>query len=178
MEMEQIQLDEHKVLKTHDIAENLGIAESTVRKYCQSLEKAGYSFRRDETGGRVYLEIDQTAIFNLINLRKKSGVSLSMAADIVATRSDSTYRPPQSVQPLFKQVFSSDITVQEMRHIIEKASAVYEELEQVKGEMAGLKDQVAKSNELVAELLEREKQREEKEENTKRRGFLGLFKNK
>ncbi|MFV8521303.1 helix-turn-helix domain-containing protein [Bacillus sp. SBS7] len=33
-----------KELKSHDIAKTFGIAESTVRKYAQSLEKAGYVF--------------------------------------------------------------------------------------------------------------------------------------
>jgi DNA-binding transcriptional MerR regulator len=180
MKNQAMNIDEHKVLKTNDIAKNLGIAESTVRKYCKEMEKAGYSFRKDETGARVYLENDQTAIFNLINLRKKSGVSLNMAADIVATRSENSYRPTQPVQALFKQVFSPDITTQEVRHIIEKAAAAFEELDQVKAEMKDLKDEVRKSNDLVAELLEREKAREEKEkaETPKRFGFLGLFKSK
>lgn len=116
--MQELEIDEFKLLKTQDIAQNLGIAESTVRKYCQLLADQGYQFRRDETGARIYTDHDQVALLELMKLRKEGKVGLDVACEIVATRRKSrkgtvnvnkeNVAPTQNVQPLENKGFEND----------------------------------------------------------------------
>ena len=55
-----------KEYSTKDIANMVDIAESTVRKYAQALEKAGYRFRKTENGSRIYTDND-VFVFKEVN---------------------------------------------------------------------------------------------------------------
>jgi biotin operon repressor len=105
----ELEIEDYKQLKTTDIAKHLDIAESTVRKYAQVLEKQGYQFRKDPTLGRIYTSIDELAINELIKLRKDAKIGLDMASEIVATRRNTKNQnvsPTQPVQELEKQEIS------------------------------------------------------------------------
>ncbi|MGE7604952.1 hypothetical protein ACQKL5_21230 [Peribacillus sp. NPDC097675] len=121
----ELDIEDYKQLKTSDIAKHLDIAESTVRKYAQVLEKQGYQFRKDPTIGRIYTSIDELAINELIKLRKDAKIGLDMAAEIVATRRSNENKnisPIQTVQPLKEQDFlTKDIKslVHDMQYIKE-----------------------------------------------------------
>lgn len=118
-----IEVEDYVVLRTTDIADNLDIGESTVRKYCGVLEKKGYNFRRDENGGRVYTDRDQVALLELMKLRKEAKMALDVAADVVATRRrerKTDVAATQVVQPSSEQVLMSEalkIVRDEMRSI-------------------------------------------------------------
>jgi biotin operon repressor len=104
-----MEIEEYKQLKTADIAKHLNIAESTVRKYAQVLEKQGYQFRKDPTLGRIYTSIDEVAVNELIKLRKDAKMGLDMAAEIVATHrinGNKNVAPTHPVQPSEKNDFS------------------------------------------------------------------------
>lgn len=121
----ELDIEDYKQLKTSDIAKHLDIAESTVRKYAQVLERQGYQFRKDPTIGRIYTSIDELAINELIKLRKDAKIGLDMAAEIVATRRSNENKnisPIQTVQPLKEQDFlAKDIKslVHDMQYIKE-----------------------------------------------------------
>ena len=121
----ELDIEDYKQLKTTDIAKHLDIAESTVRKYAQVLERQGYQFRKDPTLGRIYTSIDELAINELIKLRKDAKIGLDMAAEIVATRRSNENKnisPIQTVQPLKEQDFlTKDIKslVHDMQYIKE-----------------------------------------------------------
>lgn len=121
----ELDIEDYKQLKTTDIAKHLDIAESTVRKYAQVLERQGYHFRKDPTIGRIYTSIDELAINELIKLRKEAKIGLDMAAEIVATRRSNENKnisPIQTVQPLKEQDFlTKDIKslVHDMQYIKE-----------------------------------------------------------
>lgn len=121
----ELDIEDYKQLKTTDIAKHLDIAESTVRKYAQVLERQGYQFRKDPTIGRIYTSIDELAINEFIKLRKDAKIGLDMAAEIVATRRSNENKnisPIQTVQPLKEQDFlTKDIKslVHDMQYIKE-----------------------------------------------------------
>lgn len=83
---EELEIDRYKQVKTTDIAKNLSIGESTVRKYAQLLEDKGYIFRRDLNGARIYTAADEVAINELKRLSKEGKMGVEMAAVLVATR--------------------------------------------------------------------------------------------
>jgi len=47
-----------KEYSTKDIANIVGIATPTVRKYAQALEKAGYTFIKNDQGFRIFSDKD------------------------------------------------------------------------------------------------------------------------
>ncbi|MBE3102629.1 MAG: hypothetical protein IMZ40_00100 [Bacilli bacterium] len=170
--IELIDEDKMKIFKTTDMSRNLGIAESTVRKYCQELEKAGYQFRRDQTGSRAYRSDDEQALFDLIRLRKQSGISLEMAANVVMTRIDDT-GDTRSVKPLSEQVFNvskeriekrmliefQNQMIKEISHIKEAVeSKMIEENQSMKKEISDLKSEMTETNKLLKSLLEKQEE--------------------
>jgi DNA-binding transcriptional MerR regulator len=162
-DIKELEIEPFVQLKTQDIAENLGIAESTVRKYCQVLEEKGYQFRRDETGTRIYTDHDQVALLELIKLRKEAKMALDVAADIVVTRrvrKISDVSPTQSVQPLKNQGFS----MQNMEQLTHEIRYIKENLvsrEQVNYLIQTVEKVLDTNTELLRKLNESEKQKEE-----------------
>ncbi|EEM86461.1 DNA-binding protein [Bacillus thuringiensis serovar vazensis] len=59
-----------------DVAEQLGIQSSTLRKYADVLEKEGYSFIKNERGHRKYREIDVMVFRKIINLKNDTDMTL------------------------------------------------------------------------------------------------------
>ncbi|MFK4014707.1 DUF3967 domain-containing protein [Bacillus cereus] len=59
-----------------DVAEQLGIQSSTLRKYADVLEKEGYSFIKNERGHRKYRESDVMVFRKIINLKNDTDMTL------------------------------------------------------------------------------------------------------
>lgn len=74
-------------LKPAQVASELNISSSTLRKYCLLIESEGYTFKRDAKNSRQFEETDVMTLRNLITLIKTDGVTLENAAYSV-TRGD------------------------------------------------------------------------------------------
>ncbi|OTY65077.1 DUF3967 domain-containing protein [Bacillus thuringiensis] len=62
-----------------DVAEQLGIQSSTLRKYADVLEKEGYTFIKNERGHRKYRESDVMVFRKVINLKNDTDMTLENA---------------------------------------------------------------------------------------------------
>ncbi|PFN20472.1 DUF3967 domain-containing protein [Bacillus cereus] len=62
-----------------DVAEQLGIRSSTLRKYADVLEKEGYTFIKNERGHRKYRESDVMVFRKVINLKNDTDMTLENA---------------------------------------------------------------------------------------------------
>ncbi|MEK4815183.1 MULTISPECIES: DUF3967 domain-containing protein [Bacillus] len=62
-----------------DVAEQLNIQSSTLRKYADVLEKEGYTFIKNERGHRKYREIDVMVFRKVINLKNDTDMTLENA---------------------------------------------------------------------------------------------------
>lgn len=71
---------------SREIAANLGIANSTLRKWCRELEAQGYRFARDEHQRRAFTEHDAVVMRYVKELAHDRGVSLESAAKAVIER--------------------------------------------------------------------------------------------
>lgn len=121
-----------KELKSHDIAKTFGIAESTVRKYAQSLEKAGYVFRKNENNTRIFTDIDELTFRDLIQARKEAGVNLDMAASVAVIRRQKRESPIQSMQTLINKESKDDLIPHKMQYEIQKlANSFQKQIEQI-----------------------------------------------
>jgi AcrR family transcriptional regulator len=61
-----------RTFTTQQVADNLGIGKSTLNKYSRSLEEAGYSFFKDDSDRRAYLERDLIALRGLKEMLTKN----------------------------------------------------------------------------------------------------------
>ncbi|MGN7198332.1 DUF3967 domain-containing protein [Bacillus mycoides] len=62
-----------------EVAEQLGIQSSTLRKYADVLEKEGYTFIKNERGHRKYRESDVMVFRKVINLKNDTDMTLENA---------------------------------------------------------------------------------------------------
>lgn len=158
-----------KELKSHDIAKTFGIAESTVRKYAQSLEKAGYVFRKNENNTRIFTDIDELTFRDLIQARKEAGVNLDMAASVAVIRRQKQKSPIQSVQPLINKESKDDLISHKMRYEIQKlANSFQKQIEQIEKQNQMIISKLQASEETEVEikkqLLESQKREKEKDQ--------------
>jgi DNA-binding transcriptional MerR regulator len=69
-----------------EVADTLGIANSTLRKWCRLLEEGGYRFIRDQQERRAFTEHDVLMLRSFYELTQDKGVSLDSAVNLVISR--------------------------------------------------------------------------------------------
>lgn len=80
-------MNDQAIYNTKDVAKLFDIHPSTVRKYCDFLEKEGYSFHKNEYGHRGFFDDDLVALRKLIEL--KDAMTLEHATkSVVAWKND------------------------------------------------------------------------------------------
>jgi hypothetical protein len=123
-------VESDKEVKSSDIASYIGIAESTVRKYSQILEKAGYQFRKDTSGARIFTKKDLQVFSDMIKIKEKAGIGLEQAALVAVTQNDVTIQPTQSVQTLIDQRSNEVMaaTIQKMNSMFEVIQGLQEQV--------------------------------------------------
>ena len=71
------------VFGSSDVADVLGIQESTLRKYCLLLEKCGYEFLKNEVGHRAFFDNDLIVLKKMIKLKNDGDMTLEEAVKSV-----------------------------------------------------------------------------------------------
>jgi DNA-binding transcriptional MerR regulator len=117
-----------------DVAEQLGIQSSTLRKYADVLEKEGYTFIKNERGHRKYRESDVMVFRKVINLKNDTDMTLENATKQIVSwhqgievlplerHEVERYEEPNSnATPLQKMI-------QEQKEVIEKQNYLLQEL--------------------------------------------------
>ncbi|MDA2186083.1 DUF3967 domain-containing protein [Bacillus cereus] len=66
-----------------EVAKNLGVGSSTLRKYCLALEEAGYPFERGNNNSRIFYHKDVATIERLVTAMNKKNVTLEQAINLV-----------------------------------------------------------------------------------------------
>lgn len=69
---------------TKQVADNLSVSTSAMRKWCLMLEDAGYRFERNEKNNRVFYDHDMLALRHLKKLTQDDGKSLENAIKAVS----------------------------------------------------------------------------------------------
>jgi DNA-binding transcriptional MerR regulator len=117
-----------------NVAEQLGIQSSTLRKYADVLEKEGYTFIKNDRGHRKYRESDVMVFRKVINLKNDTYMTLENA-----TKQIVSWHQGVEVLPLerheierYEESDFNDITlqtmIQEQKEVIEKQNYLLEDL--------------------------------------------------
>ncbi|MED3202396.1 DUF3967 domain-containing protein [Bacillus toyonensis] len=117
-----------------DVAEQLGIQSSTLRKYADVLEKEGYTFIKNERGHRKYRESDVMVFRKVINLKNDTDMTLENATkQIVSWHQGVEVLPLERheieryEEPDFNAT-SLQAMIKEQKEVIEKQNYLLQEL--------------------------------------------------
>ncbi|PGS88029.1 DUF3967 domain-containing protein [Bacillus cereus] len=117
-----------------DVAEQLGIQSSTLRKYADVLEKEGYTFIKNERGHRKYREIDVMVFRKVINLKNDTDMTLENATKQIVSWHQGVevlplnrYEVERYEEPDFNAT-PLQAMIQEQKEVIEKQNFLLQEL--------------------------------------------------
>ncbi|MFK4380552.1 DNA-binding transcriptional MerR regulator [Bacillus sp. RC218] len=117
-----------------DVAEQLGIQSSTLRKYADVLEKEGYTFIKNERGHRKYRESDVMVFRKVINLKSDTDMTLENATkQIVSWHQGVEVLPLErhEVERYEEPDFNAtplQAMIQDQKEVIEKQNYLLQEL--------------------------------------------------
>ncbi|MGN4438066.1 DUF3967 domain-containing protein [Bacillus cereus group sp. MYBK69-2] len=117
-----------------DVAEQLGIQSSTLRKYADVLEKEGYTFIKNERGHRKYRESDVMVFRKVINLKNDTDMTLENATkQIVSWHQGVEVLPLErhEVERYEEPDFNAttlQTMIQDQKEVIEKQNYLLQEL--------------------------------------------------
>jgi len=142
-----------RIYSPKEMAKLLGIADTTVRKYSQELEKAGYHISKNEHGHRGYYDKDIIVFKQIIEIAKHPDMSLENTIKAVV----STYMSPDISAPdTIKVANDNYITKEEFGEYQQKQAEFYKSLlEQQEAQSRHLLEQLRKRDEYIASKLER-----------------------
>lgn len=134
------------IFDTKHVAEHFEIHSSTVRKYCDYLEKAGYSFHKNEYGHRGFFDDDLIALRKLIQY--KDTMTLEQASKtVVAWKKGNSIAGVATEKKRYSTEYSE--LLEEFRDFKENQIELNRELI----------DQIKKQQEYIENLLEERDQR-------------------
>ncbi|WP_144641129.1 DUF3967 domain-containing protein [Bacillus cereus] len=117
-----------------DVARQLGIQSSTLRKYADVLEKEGYTFMKNERGHRKYRDSDVMVFRKVINLKNDTDITLENATkQIVSWHQGIEVLPIErhQVERYEEHNFNAttlQMMVQEQKEVVEKQNYMLQEL--------------------------------------------------
>lgn len=117
-----------------DVAEQLDIQTSTLRKYADVLEKEGYTFIKNERGHRKYRESDIMVFRKVINLKNDTDMTLENATKQIVSWYQGVEVLPlerHEVERYEEPDFNAtplQTMIQEQKEVIEKQNYLLQEL--------------------------------------------------
>ncbi|MDZ5609918.1 DUF3967 domain-containing protein [Bacillus pseudomycoides] len=117
-----------------DVAEQLDIQSSTLRKYADVLEKEGYTFIKNERGHRKYRESDVMVFRKVINLKNDTDMTLENATKQIVSWHQGVEVLPlerheiERYEELDFNATTLQTMIQDQKEIIEKQNELLQEL--------------------------------------------------
>ncbi|MBY7125964.1 DUF3967 domain-containing protein [Bacillus sp. 16GRE42] len=117
-----------------DVAEQLGIQSSTLRKYADVLEKEGYTFIKNERGHRKYRESDVMVFRKVINLKNDTDMTLENATKQIVSWHQGVEVLPldryevERYEELDFNATTLQTMIQDQKEVIEKQNGLLQEL--------------------------------------------------
>ena len=93
---------------TEQLAKQLNVGTTTIRKYSQHLEKQGYKFARTERRARQFTEKDKDILMQMIAKRNSANITVEQAASVILQENGmlhpSNDSPNENHQPSLEQI--------------------------------------------------------------------------
>ena len=140
-----------------EVAENLGISESTLRKYCLILERAGYKFLRGDNNRRAFRKKDVEVLKQFKTLADQGKKLDEAAVTLVATLDQQKEEAAVSAVTLVDM--NKTMQIEKVKEVIKP---ILEQNEMLKQELNELKDRLARLDKKTDVLLTRSARQEKK----------------
>jgi DNA-binding transcriptional MerR regulator len=140
-----------------EVAETLNISESTLRKYCLILEKAGYRFLRGDNNRRAFRKKDLEVLRQFKTLADQGKKLDEAAVTLVDTLNQQEERTAVSAVTLVDM--NKTMPMEKVREVIKP---ILEQNEMLKQELNELKDRLARLDKKTDVLLTRSARQEKK----------------
>jgi DNA-binding transcriptional MerR regulator len=75
-----------RAYQAKEVAEKIGIANSTLRKWCRQLEAGGYRFIKDQQQHRVFTDYDIDMLLQFYDLTQGRNIGLDTAIELVVAK--------------------------------------------------------------------------------------------
>ncbi|MFJ7599607.1 hypothetical protein ACIQYJ_31250 [Methylobacterium fujisawaense] len=178
--MDQVVKTEY--LKTKDVSERVGIAQSTVRKYCLELEKQGFAFKKDGDT-RLFVSSDIEIFRAIDSLRKVENASLRHAVAVTLTHRKVAVTRENEVIPTPNELMISDmiqdVAGQIINQLVQDKKELQDRIDQLEKTVQGQIDNVASDvNEMKEVVLQSRLITHAKTEDTWFDTVRGWFKSK
>ncbi|MDR4144988.1 DUF3967 domain-containing protein [Bacillus paranthracis] len=136
-----------------DVAEQLGIQSSTLRKYADVLEKEGYTFLKNDRGHRKYRESDVIVFRKLITLKSDTDMTLESATkQVVSWHQGVEVLPLESYE--IERYEDADFNATALQEMIQEQSKIIEKQNELLQELTKrLAEQDQRSLQRESELL-------------------------
>lgn len=144
----------HNVYWTKDVAENLGIVTSTLRKWCLLMEKANYTFDRNEKGQRVFYDKDMIVLRKIKQLTQRKGMTLESAIYQVVESSLSA--ETNNVPDPLNELNTNESKDEKIEELEEKLSVTVRYMEEQKLFNKELLDRLNKQQDFFREALQQQ----------------------
>lgn len=125
------------------VSANLDISDSTLRKYCLQLERAGYIIHKNPKGQRGFFEQDIVALRKLMEFKNNTDMTLEQASNAVVAWS--------------KGIAVTDVVTQESRYNV-RYDVMANDLKSLREELEAYRNE---DKEFKKELLHRMDQRDQ-----------------
>lgn len=175
-----------------EVAEILQIGESTLRKWCLSLENEGYTFTRGQHKSRAFLDHDILTLRRMKELIQNKDVTLKTASEIVVSTFEKGDRtravlqenelvevsvpsaPSVRQEDLLMEVLERQERLEEQNRLLisklgEQQKYIDEKLEKRDKQFIEAIRESQETKKLIASALEQQEQREQEEQN---KGFF------
>ena len=135
METEQeISLKDDTLMRTAELSRNLGVSQSTIRKYSIALEKHGYRFKKEpgNNNARLYTALDREIFKDAIKLTENRQIGIDVAINSVLSRHNVEIESSQQEAPRAPSVVEDERAekfLERMQYLIkEETNYMQEEL--------------------------------------------------
>lgn len=121
-----------KEYATKDIANIVGIAPVTVRKYAQVLEQKSYTFTRDDRSHRIFTDKDIKIFSKMKELSNDTGMNIeSIAEQLVKEQSNDTQETIQS-ESYVSTLKQKEVEISDMLQSDERYDNLLKEMKEMK----------------------------------------------
>ncbi|MFS0882079.1 DUF3967 domain-containing protein [Metabacillus niabensis] len=137
-----------------DVAKNLNVGESTLRKYCLALENENYQFIRGSNNSRAFTDKDIIVLRRFKHLVHQERITLKEAATIVINEFGTTDRTTGvTEEQIDKRIYENDYITRE------QGNEILERLEKQEQFNKSLLEQLEKQQKYIEEsIIKRDQQ--------------------
>ncbi|WP_019244553.1 MULTISPECIES: DUF3967 domain-containing protein [Bacillus] len=171
-----------KPLSPKEVSINLGIGDSTLRKWCLALEAHEYFFPRTDNNRRVFYERDVVILRHLRQLIQVQNFTLENASLIVVSKFKEDTSLVTNTENSVPQLRDSNEIIEKlMSHIEQQETFNKQLLEKLEEQQKYIEERLNKRDELLMESLKQSQETKrllleaQEEQKKKRKGLFSFF---